>query len=116
VLNTGLAERMRQWQHSGFSVHNRIRTQAATLKRNYQLMPALEWLRLLMNHIPDKHEHLVRCYGYYSHRSQGARRLAEPQHDTSATIVIGRTAVGRTHPQASQAIGPLARHPFTHRP
>jgi hypothetical protein len=29
VLNTGLAERMRQWRHSGFSVHNRIRTQAA---------------------------------------------------------------------------------------
>jgi hypothetical protein len=81
VLNTGLAERMRQWRHSGFSVHNRIRTQAAdaegrqrlacymircpfalekmrfdqqsgmviyrsrlhaTLKRNYQLMPALK--------------------------------------------------------------------------
>ncbi len=32
----------------------------ATLKRNYQLMPALKWLRLLMNHIPDKYEHLVR--------------------------------------------------------
>ncbi len=29
-----------------------------TLKRNYQLMPALKWLRLLMNHIPDKFEHL----------------------------------------------------------
>jgi hypothetical protein len=26
----------------------------ATLKRNYQRMPALKWLRLLMNHIPDK--------------------------------------------------------------
>jgi hypothetical protein len=29
----------------------------ATLKRNYQLMPALKWLRLLLNHIPDKYEH-----------------------------------------------------------
>jgi len=26
----------------------------ATPKRNYQRMPALKWLRLLMNHIPDK--------------------------------------------------------------
>ena len=26
----------------------------ATLKRNYQLRSALKWLRLLMNHIPDK--------------------------------------------------------------
>ena len=32
----------------------------ATLKRNYQLMPALKWLRLLLNHVPDKYEHLVR--------------------------------------------------------
>ena len=31
----------------------------ATLMRNYQLMPALKWLRLLMNHMPDKYEHLV---------------------------------------------------------
>lgn len=23
----------------------------------YQLMPALKWLRLLVNHIPDKYEH-----------------------------------------------------------
>jgi len=34
----------------------------ATLKRNYQLMPAVTWLRLLMNHVPDKYEHLVRKY------------------------------------------------------
>lgn len=76
---------MRQWRHSGFSVHNQVRVKAgdargrrrrlarymirnpfalakmtydpstamiiyrsklhATLKRNYQLMPALKWLR-----------------------------------------------------------------------
>ncbi len=80
VLDTGLAQRMLAWRHSGFSVHNRIRAKAddadgrqrlarymircpfalekmryddksgmviyrsklhATLKRNYQLMPAL---------------------------------------------------------------------------
>jgi hypothetical protein len=111
VLDNGLTERMRQWRHSGVSVHNRIRSKAAdasgrqrlarymircpfglekmrydkksgtviyrsrlhaTLKRNSQLMPALTWLRLLMNHIPDKYEHLVRYYGYYSNRSRGA--------------------------------------------
>ena len=49
----------------------------ATLKRNYQLMPAIKWLRLLMNHIADRHEHLVRYYGYYSNRARGARRLIE---------------------------------------
>ena len=54
----------------------------------YQLMPALKWLRLLLNHVPDKYEHLVRCYGYYSNRARGARRLAAQEHDTSASIPI----------------------------
>jgi hypothetical protein len=31
----------------------------ANLKRNYQLMPALKWLRMLMNRIPDEDEHLI---------------------------------------------------------
>jgi hypothetical protein len=51
-------------------------------------MPAIKWLRLLMNHIPDKHEHLVRYYGYYSNRSRGARRLIENGDDTAALIHI----------------------------
>jgi hypothetical protein len=59
----------------------------ATLKRNYQLMPALKWLRLLTNHIPDKYEHLVRYYGYYSNRSRGARRLAADDDPSAITIV-----------------------------
>ena len=65
----------------------------ATLKRNYQLMPALKWLRLLMNHIPDKYEHLVRYYGYYSNRSRGAKRLAEQARETPATVVIDERPV-----------------------
>jgi hypothetical protein len=46
----------------------------ATLKRNYQLMPGAEWLKLLIRHIPDKGEHLVRYYGWYSSRCRGERR------------------------------------------
>ena len=60
----------------------------ATLKRNYQLMPALKWLLLLMNHIPDKHENLVRYYGYYSNRSQGARKQAEKDDESPAPLII----------------------------
>ncbi len=54
---------------------------------------AVTWLRLLLNHVPDKYEHLVRYYGYYSNRSRGARRLAEQEHDISASIVIDEPAV-----------------------
>ncbi len=37
VLDTGLAERMIQWRHSGFSVHNRIRSKAADAKGRQRL-------------------------------------------------------------------------------
>jgi hypothetical protein len=43
---------------------------------------------MLMNHIPDKYEHLVRYYGYYSNRSRGARRLVENCNDVAESIRI----------------------------
>ncbi len=49
-------ETMRYDKRSGMVIY-RSRLHA-TLKRNYQLMPALKWLRMLVNHIPDKYEHL----------------------------------------------------------
>jgi hypothetical protein len=51
-------------------------------------MPAIKWLRLLMNDIPDRYEHLVRYNGYYSNRSRGARRLIENGDDTAGPIHI----------------------------
>ncbi|MCP4264416.1 MAG: hypothetical protein GY777_02375, partial [Candidatus Brocadiaceae bacterium] len=43
----------------------------ATLKRNFQIMPGVAWLKLLLQHVPDRGEHLVRYYGWYSNRSRG---------------------------------------------
>lgn len=62
----------------------------ASLKRNYQLMPALKWLRMLTNHISDKHEHFVRYYGHYSNRSRGAKRLVENGNEPAGSIRIDR--------------------------
>ena len=42
-------------------------------------MPALKWLRLLMNHIPDKYEQQVRYCGYYSNRARGGRQVCYVQ-------------------------------------
>ncbi|MCP3906755.1 MAG: hypothetical protein GY712_01915, partial [Oceanicoccus sp.] len=36
-----------------------------------------KWLEMLLAHIPDKGEHTVRYYGYYSNRKRGERRLVE---------------------------------------
>ncbi len=79
-------EKMRYDRDSGMVIYRSILH--ATLKRNYQLMPALQWLRLLMNHIPDKYEHLVRYYGYYSNRSRGARNRADNGDDSPESTII----------------------------
>ncbi len=44
-------------------------------------------MRLLMNHIPDQDEHLVRYYGYYSNRSRGARQKAEQEDGIPLSII-----------------------------
>ena len=128
------AQRMRQWQHSGFSVHNRIRVKAndtedrkqlarymirnpfalekmtydkqsgmviyrskfhASLKRNYQLLPAVKWLTLLLAHIPDKYEHLVRYYGFYSNRARGERNTSSQTADGHTTLALDETPMDR---------------------
>ena len=58
----------------------------ATLKRNFQAMPGVEWLELLCKHIPDRNEHLVRYYGRYSSRARGAER-EPPEPEASDTEV-----------------------------
>ncbi|MFH2066234.1 MAG: transposase [Pseudomonadota bacterium] len=40
-------------------------------KKSSKTFPALDWLAQLTTHIPDKREHTVRYYGYYSNKSRG---------------------------------------------
>ena len=42
-------------------------------KRNFQVFTALDFLAEVTQHIPEKGEHLVRYYGWYSHRRRGMR-------------------------------------------
>jgi len=42
-------------------------------RRNFQVFDALDFLAELTQHIPDKGEHLVRFYGWYSPRHRGLR-------------------------------------------
>ena len=46
----------------------------ASLKRNFQIMPGAKWLELLLQHVPDRGEHLVRYYGWFSNRARGGSR------------------------------------------
>ncbi len=52
-------------------------------RRNFQIFSALDFLVELTQHIPEKGEHLVRYYGWYSHRLRGIRaklrRIEKPE-------------------------------------
>ncbi len=43
------------------------------LKRNFQVMPGAQWLEMLLRHVPDRYEHLVRYVGWYSNRARQVR-------------------------------------------
>ncbi len=43
------------------------------LARNFQLFEPLDFLAELTQHIPNKGEHLIRYYGWYSNKSRGLR-------------------------------------------
>ncbi|HEX19975.1 MAG TPA: hypothetical protein ENG78_04050, partial [Acidiferrobacteraceae bacterium] len=82
MLRTPLSlDKMEYVQASGTVIYRS--KMHATLKRNFQVMPGAKWLQLLIQHIPDKHEHLVRYYGAYSSRSRG-----EHKNETQATPAI----------------------------
>jgi len=45
----------------------------AGAKRNFEVFQPLDFLAELVQHIPDKGEHLTRYYGYYSNKARGLR-------------------------------------------
>jgi len=50
---------------------------------------ALDWLAQLTTHIPNRREHMVRYYGYYSNKSRGQRKKADQDDDIENIIDIG---------------------------
>jgi hypothetical protein len=63
-------------------------------KRNFQIFSALDFLAEVTQHIPDKGEHLVRYYGWYSHRQRGIRaksRTADDSDSQRENIPIDRS-------------------------
>lgn len=45
----------------------------AGMKRNYQVFEPLDFLASVTQHIPNKGEHQIRYYGYYSNKCRGMR-------------------------------------------
>ncbi len=59
------------------------------LKRNCEVLPVLDGIAAVTAHIPNKGDHLVRSYGWYSNVNRGQRHKAqEPaQHGASEGLV-----------------------------
>ena len=69
-------------------------------RRNFQVFTALDFLAEVTQHIPDKGEHLVRYYGWYSHRRRGMRAQGGSEG------LAGQDATS-TSPAASCTAGPI---------
>jgi len=57
--------------------------------RDRKVLPALDWLAQLTTHIPNRREHMVRYYGYYSNKSRGQRKKADQDGDIENIIDTG---------------------------
>ncbi len=55
---------------------------------SHKTFDAVDWLAHLVLHIPDKYEHTVRYYGYYSNKSRGMRKKAQ-MDDQIPTVAPG---------------------------
>ena len=64
------------------------------MRRNFQVFSALDFLAELTQHIPEKGEHLVRYYGWYSHRQRGIRaKMRNIDEPESQHVPIDRSAL-----------------------
>ena len=57
------------------------------VKRNFQVFDPLDFLAEVTQHIPEKGEHLIRYYGWYSNKSRGLRAKNENAAKTEEIVI-----------------------------
>ena len=65
------------------------------MKRNFQILPPLDFLAEFTQHIPPKGSHLIRYYGFYSNKSRGIRKKAAASAESSAAEDASVAAANR---------------------
>ena len=71
-------------------------------KRNYQILPPLDFLAEFTQHIPATGAHLIRYYGWYSNKSRGMRQFKDST-EVAEKALDELTKAGRG---SWEAIGP----------
>jgi len=64
-------------------------------------MPGAKWLEMLLQHVPDRGEHLVRYYGWYSNRVRGRRKAEIADAEMPPPLPEGEPE--QVGPEASRA-------------
>jgi len=54
------------------------------MSRNFQVFDALEFLAEVTQHIPNKGQHLIHYWGWYSNKKRGMRKKREPPSQAKA--------------------------------
>ena len=79
-------------------------------KRNFQVFSVLDFLAEVTQHIPEKGEHLVRYYGWYSHRQRGIRKQREQAGQAEpGKLTLDRSALDTQKPATGGAFSAWAR-------
>ena len=60
------------------------------------------WLELLLQHVPDQGEHLVRYYGWYSNRSRGVRKQLAKK-SANPEVIVNEAPVDPAFSRAARA-------------
>ena len=82
----------------------------AGVKRNFQILPPLDFLAEFTQHIPAKGSHLIRGHrpkvgrGWYSNKSRGMRRKAEMEATAEASTEDNASAVAGTRSSQTWAM------------
>jgi hypothetical protein len=58
-----------------------------TKKRNFEILPVIEFLHRICLHIPNPYESLIRYYGYYSNAARGKRNKTSLDNKSEPLII-----------------------------
>ena len=56
-------------------------------KRNFEILPVIEFLHRICLHIPNPYESLIRYYGYYSNANRGKRKNISRDKPTETSLI-----------------------------
>ena len=74
------------------------------MKRNFQILPPLDFLAEFTQHIPPKGSHLIRYYGWYSNKSRGMRKKAEVEASAEPSSEDATSAAAATRSSKTWAM------------